>query len=154
MNEVEKKIKEKAQARQAQMSTKEKEEIQMTAEKMKAEAAQAKKTELTQGKGNGKPKAKTSSPAPKQLTRNQPKPAVKNSATESVSAKQKTQKQPESQLLTTKDVAAMVGTDPKSLRRVLRANWYNDGVTTHYGWTKDDPDLKKILDYYKEKKAK
>lgn len=56
-------------------------------------------------------------------------------------------------ILTTKEVAAMVGTTPKALRRVLRAKWYNDGVMTHYAWTKDDPTLKKILEYYAQKKT-
>lgn len=56
-------------------------------------------------------------------------------------------------ILTTKEVAAMVGTTPKALRRVLRAKWYNDGVTTHYAWTKDDPTLKKIIAHYAQKKT-
>ena len=56
-------------------------------------------------------------------------------------------------ILTTKEVAAMVGTTPKALRRVLRAKWYNDGVMTRYAWTKDDPTLKKILEYYAQKKT-
>lgn len=54
----------------------------------------------------------------------------------------------EEKVLTTKDVAEMVGTTPKALRRVLRAKWYDDKVTTNYGWTKNDPILKEILDYY------
>jgi FKBP-type peptidyl-prolyl cis-trans isomerase len=52
--------------------------------------------------------------------------------------------------LTTRDVAAMVGTTPKALRRVLRKNWYADGKFTNYRWTKDDPILQQILDYYKK----
>lgn len=52
--------------------------------------------------------------------------------------------------LTTRDVAAMVGTTPKALRRVLRKNWYADGKFTNYRWTKDDPVLQQILDYYKK----
>lgn len=56
-------------------------------------------------------------------------------------------------ILTTKEVAAMVGVTPKALRRVLRAKWYNDGVMTHYAWTKDDPTLKKILEHYAQKKT-
>lgn len=54
--------------------------------------------------------------------------------------------------LTTRDVAAMVGTTPKALRRVLRAKWYNDGVHTNYRWTQDDPILKEILKYYEGQK--
>jgi hypothetical protein len=58
---------------------------------------------------------------------------------------------PATTVLTTKEVAAMCGTTPKALRRVLRAKWYNDGQMTHYSWTKDDAILKEILAYYKEK---
>ena len=60
---------------------------------------------------------------------------------------------PEEGLLTTKEVARMVGTTPKELRRVLRAKWYNDKVTTHYRWTEDDPVLKEIVDFYAAKKV-
>lgn len=56
--------------------------------------------------------------------------------------------------LTTKDVAAMVGTTPRALRRVLRAKWYNDGVHTNYRWTQDDPVLKEIIEYYKKEGQK
>jgi spore cortex formation protein SpoVR/YcgB (stage V sporulation) len=61
---------------------------------------------------------------------------------------------PQGDILTTKEVAAMVGTTPKALRRVLRAKWYNDGQMTHYSWTKNDPVLKEILAHYAGKAAK
>ena len=56
-------------------------------------------------------------------------------------------------LLTTKQVAAMVGTTPKALRRVLRAKWYNDGEHTNYAWAPGDATLKAIVDFYAAKKA-
>jgi transposase len=53
---------------------------------------------------------------------------------------------------TTKDLADYISKmtgkamTAKALRRILRANWYNDGINTHYSWTgKDDAMVKEIL---------
>lgn len=56
--------------------------------------------------------------------------------------RKKTQKVRE---LTTKDVAAMLGMTPKTLRRHLRKHWYDDGKHTNYLWKENDPILKDIL---------
>lgn len=59
---------------------------------------------------------------------------------------------------TTKDLASYLSSiigknmTPKELRRHLRANWYNDGINTHYRWTgKDDENVKEIVKYFKDK---
>jgi len=96
------------------------------------------------------PKAKaTKAKAPKA----EPKPKTSKAKTPKAKAPKEDKAPNATQILTTKEVAAMVGTTPKALRRVLRAKWYNDGVTTHYAWTKDDPTLKKILEHYAQKKT-
>lgn len=108
--------------------------------KARSEARQASTTKAKDTKEAKAPKAKA-----------EPKPKTTKAKTPD---KPKKDKAPNAtQILTTKEVAAMVGTTPKALRRVLRAKWYNDGVMTHYAWTKDDPTLKKILEYYAQKKT-
>ena len=105
--------------------------------KARSEARQASTTKAKATKEAKAPKAKAE-PKPKTTKAKAPKKDKAPNAT---------------QILTTKEVAAMVGVTPKALRRVLRAKWYNDGVMTHYAWTKDDPTLKKILEYYAQKKT-
>ena len=56
-------------------------------------------------------------------------------------------------ILTTKEVAALVGTTPKALRRVLRAKWYADGKHTNYAWSEGDAILKEIVDHYAAKQV-
>ncbi len=108
--------------------------------KARSEARQASTTKAKATKEAKAPKAKA-----------EPKPKTSKAKAE---PKPKKDKAPNAtQILTTKEVAAMVGVTPKALRRVLRAKWYNDGVMTHYAWTKDDPTLKKILEYYAQKKT-
>lgn len=108
--------------------------------KARSEARQASTTKAKATKEAKAPKAKA-----------EPKPKTTKAKAEPKSKKDKAPNA--TQILTTKEVAAMVGTTPKALRRVLRAKWYNDGVMTHYAWTKDDPTLKKILEYYAQKKT-
>lgn len=161
MNEMEKKIKEQAQTRQAQMSQKEKEELVVTTENMKKEAQAAKEQVLKDGGVGRTSKSSKDRAAGKQTTPNAGKTPPKTGQKPPVSKeKAPTQKTPKADpkpqpkvkvpagVLTTKEVAAMVGTTPKALRRVLRAKWYNDGVTTNYRWTKDDPILKEIVQHY------
>jgi hypothetical protein len=126
MNDIEKKIAERN-------STPEKE----AQKERKAAEALAKKIA---GKEKAKPKAE-----PKKDKQAKPK-------TQKAEPKKDKQvaKPQDAAILTTKEVAAMVGTTPKALRRVLRAKWYNDGKMTHYSWTKNDPILKEILDHYKK----
>lgn len=108
-----------------------------------------------------KGKAKKDKPAAKAAPKKdkQAKPAAKTTKAKNTKAKAQPKEEVKSApqdatILTTKEVAAMVGTTPKELRRVLRAQWYNDGKMTYYRWTKDDPILKEILDYYKARKAR
>ena len=108
--------------------------------KARSEARQASTTKAKATKEAKAPKAKAE-PKPKTTKAKAPDKPKKDKAPNAT------------QILTTKEVAAMVGTTPKALRRVLRAKWYNDGVTTHYAWTKDDPTLKKILEHYAQKKT-
>jgi outer membrane biosynthesis protein TonB len=129
MNDVEKKIKARSEARQASTTSKAKATKEDKAPKAKAEP----KPKTSKAKAEPKPKTSKAKAEPK------PKKDEAPNAAQTI--------------LTTKEVAAMVGTTPKALRRVLRAKWYNDGVMTHYAWTKDDPTLKKILEYYAQKKT-
>lgn len=167
MNDMEQKIKERSAQRQSKLTKKEKEDIAMLAKKLATEAEQTRKKELAEGKGNGKVKKSKivgEGASAKQSTKNGEKTpkftkktaGAKTSKAPAQPAKKPTNVKPTGDILTTKEVAAMVGTTPKALRRVLRAKWYNDNVTTNYAWTKSDPILKEIVAHYAAlaKKAK
>lgn len=154
MNEVEKKIRDKAQTRQARLGQKEKEELEMTAQKMTAEAKLAQAEVIKEGgvgrtkkSGGGRATTKQTT-TPKSKTPATKKPTTPKDLTQPATPEKVKVPTPTTGVLTTKEVAAMVGTTPKALRRVLRAKWYNDGVMTHYTWTKNDPILKEILAHY------
>jgi phage antirepressor YoqD-like protein len=52
---------------------------------------------------------------------------------------------PEEKLITTKDLAAKLGTKPTTLRRYLRTlPHYQDKTYTRYGWKEDDPFLSDV----------
>lgn len=108
------------------------------------------RSEARQASTTSKAKATKEDKAPK--AKAEPKPKTSKAKAEPKPKKDEAPNAAQT-ILTTKEVAAMVGTTPKALRRVLRAKWYNDGVMTHYAWTKDDPTLKKILEYYAQKKT-
>lgn len=108
------------------------------------------RSEARQASTTTKAKATKEDKAPK--AKAEPKPKTSKAKAEPKPKKDEAPNAAQT-ILTTKEVAAMVGTTPKALRRVLRAKWYNDGVMTHYAWTKDDPTLKKILEYYAQKKT-
>lgn len=154
MNAMEKKIKERAEQRQAKLTKEERQGINELAKKLASSITpEVKENAKKAVGGKAKPKTKKISGASEPAKQNgvtEKKNNTKKTKTQSTTSTKTTKVEPTGDILTTKEVAAMVGTTPKALRRVLRAKWYNDGVTTNYRWTKDDPILKEILDYYKK----
>lgn len=149
MNDMEKKIAQRGKQRQDKLTPEERKEIEALATRLQKDAKKAQETELREGKGNGKVKKGSKSGKVDKADGKGKQPAAKSAKKPEAKAPKSNPKTPVGEdILTTKEVAAMVGTTPKALRRVLRAKWYNDGVTTNYRWSKDDPILQEILDHY------
>ena len=53
--------------------------------------------------------------------------------------------------LGTREVANMVGVEPRQLRAVLREHFYADNSFTRYAWVEGSAELKQILDYFAAK---
>jgi len=136
MNDMEKKIAARGAKRQSNLTKQEKEDLDKFLDELGNKMGAQASTVSTKPKAKAQPATKKDKPKaqPKAKTTPKAQPAPTTTAG----------------ILTTKEVAAMVGTTPKALRRVLRAKWYNDNVTTNYRWTKNDPILKEILAHYKK----